>query len=639
MSTPQQPKVLLFSHICSPDHITGAEKMLLFMTLELGRHYACTLVVPREGLLAVEARNHGINTVVQSFPLLFEMYHPSAALPHLFQELLVHSELPGLIDLLLIHEPEMVITNTCINILPAVAAKRLGIPVTWVIAETILMNEFTTFSVELMDQYADWIVGISDTTMQPLQSIMRSNKKFVLPPSWRIEHYNPSDWPVRRQSKRAEIGIYDERPVIGYISSDIYANKGLDHFIQMGIHICETNRMAHFMITGKPTDPVYTESCIQMIMISGYSSQFSFLPFDANIQSIYPAMDIVVIPSLLNEGFGLTALEGHIFGKAVVAYRSGGLEEILKSTGNEAFLAHKGDVRDLTSKIQYLLSDHQNRQNIGNRNSQVVHQVFGIEAYRCRLRSFLSHLGPVLESRRMVRQKASRFPEYFLLKGESSHTVFVIEQGLKRPISTGEDFNFYKFDWNRVVIVGDRQLAMHPTGIPIRAEEPFLTYAPAIYVARGQGPTVYLMQHGVRYPFMSESALQRYGYSMSQVVLLPESGTASYTPGLSIGGGKEAAEKGPRRKSKAKLIMKKKTKKGTKLRKAKMIMMKKTKKGTKPRKGTRRFAKGGFQAHKRKVTQAKKSIRRYGQARRRAKRVTARHRPKHKSIVKVGGKR
>ena len=57
-----------------------------------------------------------------------------------------------------------------------------------------------------------------------------------------------------------------------------------------------------------------------------------------------------------------------------------GWKKILNSTGNEAFLAHKGDVRDLTSKIQYLLSDHQNRQNIGNRNSQVVHQVFGIGA-------------------------------------------------------------------------------------------------------------------------------------------------------------------------------------------------------------------------------------------------------------------
>ncbi len=253
--------------------------MLLFMTLELGRHYACTLVVPREGLLAAEARRHGIETVVQSFPLLYDMYHPTAAIPQLFQDLLVHSEMPSLLDLLLIHEPDLVITNTCVNLLPAVAAKKLGIPVTWIVAETIQMNEFTPLSVRLIDQYADWIVGISDATLQPLQGLVREHKMFVLPPSWHTEHYDPGQWPVKRQSKRAEIGIHDERPVIGYISSDIYANKGLDHFIQMGICICETNRKVHFMITGKPANPVYMESCVQMISLSGYSSQFSLLPF------------------------------------------------------------------------------------------------------------------------------------------------------------------------------------------------------------------------------------------------------------------------------------------------------------------------------------------------------------------------
>jgi glycosyltransferase involved in cell wall biosynthesis len=633
MSTPQKPKVLLFSHFCSPDHITGAEKMLLFVTLELGRHYACTLVVPKEGLLAAEARRHGIETVVQSFPLLYDMYHPTAAIPQLLQNLLVHSGMPSLLDLLLIHEPDLVITNTCVNLAPAAAAKKLGIPVTWIVAETIQMNEFTPLSARLMDQYADWIVGISDATLQPLQGFVRDHKMFVLPPSWHTEHYDPGQWPIKRQNKRAEIGIHDERPVIGYISSDIYANKGLDHFIQMGICICKTNPMAHFMITGKPTDPVYTDSCLKMILHSGYSSQFSLLSFEPDIQSVYPAMDVVVVPSLLNEGFGLTGLEGLIFGKPVVAYRSGGLIEILTSTGNEHLLAQKGDVQDLTNKVQYLLSDHRIRQEIGSRNSQTIHQVFGIDAYRSRLGQFLSILSPQLEARSLEKQRAPRFPDYLLLKGESSHTVFLIEQGRKRHIYTGEDFHFYKYDWHRVGIVGDQQLAMIPTGIPIRAKEPFLKYAPAIYVAKGQGPTVYLMQHGGRYPFATEGALRGHGYSPSQVVLLPESVIATYTLGLPIVGGEEKAKKELRSKRKAKLIIRKKLK-----------SRKKLKQGTKLRKGTNKFAKGGINVRKRKAA-ARKAIAKKKPTRvrrrksHRAKRANAKRKLGHKGIVKVGGKR
>lgn len=627
MSTPYQPKVLLFSHICNQDHITGAEKLLLFMTLELGRHYACTLVVPKEGLLAAEARRQGVATVVQAFPLLYDMYHPTESLPHLHQELLGHSDMAGLLDLLFIHEPDLVITNTCVNLLPAAAAKKLGIPVAWIIAESIQSNTFTPISAEFMDHYADWIVGISETTLQPLQNHIRRAKKFVLPPSWHPEQYESREWPARRQNKRAELGIYDERPVVGYISSDIYANKGLDHFIQMGITICEKNQMAHFMITGKPADPVYMESCIQMILLSGYSSQFTLLPFDPDIQSVYPAMDIVVIPSLLNEGFGLTALEGLIFGKAVVAYRSGGLGEILSSTGNELFLAHKGDIRDLTSKVQYLVSDGGARQQAGEHNSQAIGQIFGIEAYRNRLDRFLSIVWPYMDAKRSSRLSAPHFPDQFLLKGEASNTVFLIEQGQKRPVSTGYDFQFYKYDWNHVGIVQDQQLTSHPTGAAIRGEEPFLQHAPAIFVARGQGPTVYLIQHGIRYPFSSEGAMQRYGYTFDQIVQLPEQGLLSYALGLPIVGG---ASRKP-----AKLKRKIKIKRSTRRR---------IQKGAKLRRSGKRFAKGGLKARKakaavRKTKAAKKISRIRKPSGRRARNGSAKQKLRPKSFAKVGGKK
>ncbi|UKS27623.1 glycosyltransferase family 4 protein [Paenibacillus sp. HWE-109] len=626
MSTPQQPKVLLFSHICNPEHITGAEKLLLFMTLELGRHYACTLVVPKEGLLAVEARRHGITTIVQSFPLLYDMYHPTDALPRLHQELLGHGDMAGLLDLLFIHEPDLVITNTCVNLLPAAAARKLGIPVTWIIAETIQSTIFASISAELMDAYADWIIGISETTLQPLHRI-RERKKFVIPPSWHTDQYDAREWPVKRQNKRAEIGIYDERPVVGYISSDIYANKGLDHFIQMGINICETNRMAHFMITGKPADAVYMESCIQMILLSGYSSQFSILPFEPNIQSVYPAMDVVVIPSLLNEGFGLTALEGLIFGKAVVAYRSGGLSEILASTGNELFLANKGDVRDLTSKVQYLVSDQIARQQVGKTNSQAIGQVFGIDAYRSKLEHFLARIRPHLQESRAARLSPPQFPNQFLLKGEASHTVFLIEQGHKRPVSTGYDFQFYKLDWNRVGIVSDRQLTSHPTGLSIRAEEPFLKHAPAIYIAKGLGPTVYLMQHGIRYPFSSEAAMHHYGYNLDQVVQLPEKELATYALGHPIVWGSSKAS--TRRKSKIRV---------------KRSLRKRLKKGTKLRRSGKRFAKGGFKARRRKAASRKMKVTKRGVRARRAKsrrgaKGSARQKVRHKSFAKVGGRK
>lgn len=45
----------------------------------------------------------------------------------------------------------------------------------------------------------------------------------------------------------------------------------------------------------------------------------------------YTAMDIVVIPSMVKEGFGMTALEGLYFAKPVIAFNQGGLSELMES--------------------------------------------------------------------------------------------------------------------------------------------------------------------------------------------------------------------------------------------------------------------------------------------------------------------
>ncbi|MFD0694199.1 glycosyltransferase family 4 protein [Paenibacillus sp. GCM10027628] len=629
MSTPPRPRALLFSHICNPDHITGAEKLLLFTILELGRQYDCTLVVPREGLLAVEARKHGIKTVIHSYPLLYAMYQPSPELPSMLQTMLKKPEYGSLLDILLLHEPDVVITNTCVNILPAVAAKKLGIPVVWMITETIQLNEATPYAVGFVDQYSDWIVGISYATLELFQTIGLDHKKFNIPPSWRTDEYDVNQWPARRQITRADMGIHDdEKPIIGYISSDIYANKGLDHFIQMAISVCRTNNNAHFMIAGKPADPAYMESCIQMIQLSGYSSHFSFFSFNRDIQSLYPAMDVVVIPSLMNEGFGLTALEGLIFGKPVVAYRSGGLSEILNATGNGAFLANKGDVQDLTVRVQQLLSDRYLRQGVGEHNSQVVRKVFGLEAYQSRLEHFLSQIGPRIEARAIALQSAPRFPDGYLLKGKSSNTVFLVEQGKKRPFYNMDAFHFYKFKWRRVTTISDDKLVNHPTGGAIRAEEPFLHHAPATYVAKGSTTTVFLLKQGVKYPFPSVRALRRYGYEMTQVVTLPETALAAYTFGDSIADEGDRSARGRlRRKRKRRLIAKRK-----------LIMKRKLKKRVKLRKG---ILKSGKRVKKKTTVRKPVSMMKLSRLKRLKPRVrkaaSAARKAKKKSIVKKGG--
>ncbi|MEO6490697.1 MAG: glycosyltransferase [Ferruginibacter sp.] len=71
---------------------------------------------------------------------------------------------------------------------------------------------------------------------------------------------------------------------------------------------------------------------------------------------IYNKVDFCIVPSVLPESFGLTAVEPAIFGRPVVASRIGGLEEIIIS-GKTGFLFTPGDVAELKACIKNCI-DH-----------------------------------------------------------------------------------------------------------------------------------------------------------------------------------------------------------------------------------------------------------------------------------------
>jgi glycosyltransferase involved in cell wall biosynthesis len=468
--TNEGTRMMLFSHLCSDSHITGAEKLLLFMVQELSHQNECILVVPNEGLLAASARERGISTIILPYSLMLSMYHPGPEFEEILEQLKRDDSFRSLAKLLLSYRPEIIFTMTCLNALPAIAAKIIGIPVVWMITETMNHTDHIQKSVELINRNADWIIGISHSTLQSFQSEEVRQKTWILHPSWKMEELERETWASHRQAKRTQLELDDTKKVIGYISSDIYPNKGLDHFVHMAICLCDNFHHVHFFIIGKPTDLVYYQYCVDRIQESGYASRFHFASFEKRIQMLYPVLDIVVIPSLLNEGFGMTALEGLVFGKPVVTYRSGGLEEVLTSTGNEAFLVNKGDVEGLKEKVTTLIMNESLSAEVGKRNEQVVQEVFGIEPYRNRIALYLSEIRKRLKTKAPPTRVSSRDRLHgsssLLIRG-SDRTVYLLHSGVKYPFHSESIFKSWKYKFNQVIPVPDAAIKSITTGKPV----------------------------------------------------------------------------------------------------------------------------------------------------------------------------
>lgn len=85
----------------------------------------------------------------------------------------------------------------------------------------------------------------------------------------------------------------------------------------------------------------------------------------------FAGSNVVVVPSLIPESFGLVGVEAMSFGRPVVAFRAGGIDEWL-TPGETGLFARHGDPDDLAAQIDRLLGDRALQDRMGARGRAEV---------------------------------------------------------------------------------------------------------------------------------------------------------------------------------------------------------------------------------------------------------------------------
>jgi glycosyltransferase involved in cell wall biosynthesis len=91
---------------------------------------------------------------------------------------------------------------------------------------------------------------------------------------------------------------------------------------------------------------------------------------DEEVYSAFKYAELVVIPSIY-EPFGIVALEAMYFGKPIVAFKVGGLKEIVKDKVN-GILVGERNIEELANAIIKILSDAKMREKISRNNKKFV---------------------------------------------------------------------------------------------------------------------------------------------------------------------------------------------------------------------------------------------------------------------------
>jgi glycosyltransferase involved in cell wall biosynthesis len=114
-------------------------------------------------------------------------------------------------------------------------------------------------------------------------------------------------------------------------------------------------------------------------------------------RALYEAADIVVVPSVWDEPFGMVAVEAMAVGRPVCASRVGGLQTIIDHTMS-GFLFERSDHKELAKQLSLLLDNRGMRVRMGRAGRDRVEDLYAWE--RVLLRDYLPILACLEEKRK-----------------------------------------------------------------------------------------------------------------------------------------------------------------------------------------------------------------------------------------------
>ncbi len=176
--------------------------------------------------------------------------------------------------------------------------------------------------------------------------------------------------------------------IIVGMTGQMTPTKGHEDFIEAAVRVTRVNPKAKFVIGGKPLEPFHT---MLRKRISGENLQgiVEFSGWIDNVVDFFDGIDLFVLPSRHDEGFGLVLAEAGERGLASVATRSGGATEIIvhDETG---ILVEKVQPAAMASAIEKLLVDIDLRREMGGRARARVVEFFNLDRQAEKIKAFLA---------------------------------------------------------------------------------------------------------------------------------------------------------------------------------------------------------------------------------------------------------
>ena len=120
-------------------------------------------------------------------------------------------------------------------------------------------------------------------------------------------------------------------------------------------------------MVGSVVDSIFFDQ----LKVQAHEQPVQFATDVVEIASYYQQADVVLFPTLLEEGFGFTAVEAMACGKPVIYFEQAAVRE---ATGGLGIGVPRGDVDAMRDAIRELMDDPQRREQLGEEGRAYVEQ-------------------------------------------------------------------------------------------------------------------------------------------------------------------------------------------------------------------------------------------------------------------------
>lgn len=352
MSTNSQnaPKKIMYLH--SGAELYGADQILYLLTTNIDKNkYEPIVVLPNDGPLREKLEESGVNVKIIPYPIARrKSFTPIGLLSFLVQ---YHKSKKELIRFVIGEKIALIHSNTLAVISGAAIKKKTKVPLVVHLHE---MVDHPRFVAKVLYKNAirgaDVIVVVSDAVKRHIEQIL--NKKIE---NIKVIH-NGLNVDVKRcpnnGGNKEKLGFDNNKKLVGIVGR-VNAIKGQDHFINM-MSLLDTGIQGAIVGDAFSGQEWRVAVLKQQIIDAKLEKRVKYLGFVSDTKLVFDSIDALVLPSVENDSFPTVVLESFSYGKPVVAYRCGGVEEMVED-GVNGYLVPQGDVNALAEAVRLTLSD------------------------------------------------------------------------------------------------------------------------------------------------------------------------------------------------------------------------------------------------------------------------------------------